>query len=584
MPSELEALKENLTPTRQKGLEAARKHYRLVPPTIQQAIESPSYFDLDRQACSAVKRTLYELFAPGGSYHEAALYWGIGAGKSFLCSVALAYMIYRTLCLRDPQAYYGLAPGSQIVFTNFSVNATQAERVVFSELARRIDHAPCFQGPGFQRDRKLQSELRWTEQNVVAFPGNSRETSALGYNVLGAVVDEASWLEVVERSLRQAGRTRQGQYDAAEELYYTLSERMLSRGNLNWQRHSLFLLISSPRYVGDFIARKMREAEVNSTVYASRLPSWEGAPAARLSGVTFSHPLCGEVPIEYQEQFLRDPDRAARDLGAVPSEAIGGYLSASVVLAAVDLGRSVEHTIADIDSLPSWLVPVPTAAYYLHVDLGLKRDAAGVGMAHCELGGSVVVDYAWRLTAEQYGGEVDFEAIRQLVLDLRQAGFSIRQVTYDGWQSADSLQQLRRAGFQAEVFSVDRDLEAYDTFKELLHTNRVSLPDFSPLIQELCQLELIQGKKVDHPPRGSKDVADGVAGAVFAALIGRSVSGFSMVVDGVDLVEAPSLEAKEEAPGGYRVVPVPGVLAPDLTPVEQVDWLRQKIRTARGER
>jgi len=44
------------------------------------------------------------------------------------------------------------------------------------------------------------------------------------------------------------------------------------------------------------------------------------------------------------------------------------------------------------------------------------------------------------------------------------------------------------------------------------------MPDYEPLKRELRSLEIIRGRKVDHPPRGSKDVADAAAGAVSEAV------------------------------------------------------------------
>ncbi len=101
---------------------------------------------------------------------------------------------------------------------------------------------------------------------------------------------------------------------------------------------------------------------------------------------------------------------------------------------------------------------------------------------------------------------------------MRRHGFNIAQVSYDGFQSVDSRQILQRQGFRTKLVSVDRDLAAYETLKELINTGRLRMPDYEPLKRELRSLEIIRGRKVDHPPRGSKDVADSVAGAVSEAV------------------------------------------------------------------
>ena len=103
-----------------------------------------------------------------------------------------------------------------------------------------------------------------------------------------------------------------------------------------------------------------------------------------------------------------------------------------------------------------------------------------------------------------------------MIFELRGRGFRIDRVTYDGWQSVDSIQILQKAGFKCETLSMDRDTKAYDTLKEKIYAGKVKCYRYEPFLQEMRRLELKEGVKVDHPPHiGSKDVTDAVAGAVF---------------------------------------------------------------------
>jgi len=54
--------------------------------------------------------------------------------------------------------------------------------------------------------------------------------------------------------------------------------------------------------------------------------------------------------------------------------------------------------------------------------------------------------------------------------------------------------------------------------KELFYNGRMKIYNSEILLTELKRLELVEGKKVDHPAKGSKDVADAVAGATFNAI------------------------------------------------------------------
>lgn len=514
-----EALKTFSTEQRARIAEEAR-HWQEIPPSITDFILEPEYLDQGDFVCDAVLQTLENLFNPKHEYREGVLVWGIGAGKSYACSIALAYTAYCILCLRDPQDYYGLAPGSEIAVVNFSVTATQAKKVVFGEVLARLKNAPCFQRPGFRRDERINSELRWPEKNVIIFPGNSEAESAIGYNVLASVVDEAAWLPTTTSTERVAGRATGGVYDAAEELYNAISKRIASRGNNRWQRDARFVMISSPRYEGDFTEAKVREAESDSNIYATRMPTWEGAPKSRLSGETFEDPVLGPVPVEYEKDFKRDPERARRDLGAQPSDAIDRYFTKLEKLEA-----------AYDDSLPDLMDGIHFGSNkqfsghmrVAHIDLALKHDRAGLAVCH-STGEEIVFDIVTYFELDDFQGEaeIDLQHIRNVLLTMKRWGCKFGLVTYDGFQSADSRQLLRKQGIPTDHHSVDRNTESYDALKEVLYADMVRLPDTERsrmFQQEARSLELVKGKKVDHPPRGSKDVADAVAGAVYDATL-----------------------------------------------------------------
>lgn len=489
--------------------------YRKPPPTIGQFIDDPRYLGLGDQCCSVVREALEEIFAPKSQYREVALIWGIGTGKSFLTSIATAYIAYRVLCLRDPHEYYGLAPGTNIAISNFSITATQAKKVVFGEVAQRIDSSPAFKEDGFRRNERVKSELLWPDRGLSIFPGTSQASSAIGYNLLAGIVDEASFLPEVDGSSR-GGSTGGHTYDASEELYNSIIKRILSRGNQRWQRDSLYMAISSPRYVDDYLERKAREAENNPRIYHSRIPTWRGTRASSLSGETFHDTVCGEVPVEFGDQFDRDPERARRDLGAQPSLAIGGFFSDPAKIMA-NANDDRQAPLDEYGNLTEY--DHPDEVLYVHVDLGLMRDACGIAAAYADNRKKRInLVFSKRITPADHGGEIDFEEVREFIVNLRDMhGWRIGCVTFDGWQSVDSRQILRKAGISTSELSVDRNTTAYDTLKELIYTERLDYYLDEVLRRELCQLELVKGKKVDHPPHGSKDVADAVAGAVYGA-------------------------------------------------------------------
>ncbi len=472
-----------------------------------------------------VLETLVGYFGHSPAYREGYLSWGIGAGKSFAASIANTYLTYCLLCLKDPQAYYGLAPGSTIAVVNFSVTAAQAKRVVFNEVLARIEESGCFSGAAWEPDPGIRSELRWVDKNIVIFPGNSKAQSAIGYNVFAAVIDEAEFLPVTKNSERLAGVDTKGIYDATEELYFALTRRLASRGNERWQRDAKILLISSPRDAGSFMQRQMYEpgtGKRRKDVYVSTMPTWEGAPSRRLSGETFTDSVCGEVPIEFQQAFIHTPHRARRDFGAVPMAALEGLFRDHDDWIDALFGNLAEKdNCFDENNLSlrdNYTHASPQATRYAHIDLAATRDAAGVALTY-KRDDMIVAEGLMQINPSDFvGGEIDLSAIRDLLIQLHKRGLQL-QVTYDGWQSLDSLQQLRRLGIEADYLSVDRSTEAYDTLLSVMSRFQLWCPPSDVLKSELQHLELVTGGqrvKVDHPPGGSKDVADALAGSVLS--------------------------------------------------------------------
>lgn len=474
--------------------------YEQQPVSVRQFVRDEAYLGLGDSVYPMILKTLSAIFR--GKYEEAVLCWGIGSGKSFLCSLALLYLLHKTLCLRNPQHTYGLSASSQISLVNVGPTARVAEKVVFGEMREMVRCSPWF-CEYYPADSRVRKELHFPK-NIVLLPGNSSETFPLGLNVLGATMDEAAFF--VE--------TLDGQREVAEDVYLALQRRVKSR----FGKQGLMLIASSPRHSEDFIMRKLAEAERLDSVYGSQRATWEVKPRSRFCGKRFTVDEL-KVPVEFESEFRRNPEKARRDLAAQPGSAFQGYFVDMTPLQH-SCRDHLTHPLDERGRLAPGFVPHSREPRFIHVDLGLRRDACGLAMAHVRHDQTlpvVVVELMHQIRAPR-GGEVDLAQVRELILTLRDRGFPIGQVSYDGWQSADSQQILRRKGLRVATVSVDRDLGAYETLKEVAREGRLEMYAYKPLLDECRRLELFKGVKVDHPPGGSKDVADAVAGAVSEAV------------------------------------------------------------------
>jgi len=486
------------------------KFWEEYPVDIRTFVEHPEYLNLKGIVWDSVMSDLIDIFTVEhplegnrfSQYQEVVLDEAIGSGKSFQSSLIITYIVYRLLCLKDPQRYYNQAPGTLLTVMNMSPTATQAKNVVFGEIKARIDCSTWFRAYG-GLDETIKSVLRF-KKGIAIFPGNSSETFPLGYHLIAWVMDEAAFYTDVP------------EHDVAMEIYYTLMRRSQSRFKDRW----LGVMISSPRYTDDFIERKMVESRLYpEMIYGKRKAIWESKPddiEAVKKGETFNFEGT-DIPLIYKKSFDENPDKAWRDLGARPSLVLEPYFKQwKLVESCID--TQLAHPFDNDGRIQEWFRGDMRFLYYMHFDLALKYDACGVALAHRD-GDNVIVDMMLRIKGEA-NKEIDLKGVRDIVYELQRRGFNLGKVTYDQYQSAESIQDLTKRGIESEKLSMDSSMAPYETLKEMIYSGKVRYYQYEYFLSELKRLELIKGKKVEHPSKGSKDVTDAVAGAVYNAVLG----------------------------------------------------------------
>jgi hypothetical protein len=126
----------------------------------------------------------------------------------------------------------------------------------------------------------------------------------------------------------------------------------------------------------------------------------------------------------------------------------------------------------------------------------------------------VVVDAVryWTPTPDK---SVDFTEVKDYILAIKSRGFNISLCTFDRWNSHDMMQQLKQYGINTETLSVSK--KHYDDMAMVVLEERLSGPSIPLLIDELLQLRIMKDK-VDHPRKGSKDLADAVCGSIYNSI------------------------------------------------------------------
>lgn len=190
----------------------------------------------------------------------------------------------------------------------------------------------------------------------------------------------------------------------------------------------------------------------------------------------------------------------------------------------------------DVGIVEKSLVPRrdPGVPRHVHIDLSLgKKDRAGICIGHTvdmvdverrtedghlvqELAPLIEIDLLMQIKAPP-NGEIDIGSVRGLVYHFKERGFSFNFASMDNYQSAESLQKFRQQGIPAEKVSVDTKYEPYDYLKLAIYEGRLIMYEYPIVLKELENLQNdVKKGMVDHPPNGSKDCADALAGVVYS--------------------------------------------------------------------
>jgi len=535
----LEVLKEN--------------HFDEKPVDVKTFVQSPEYLgqpvlsDIQYEIVEAMsqiyrKEDLMDIMGDvEGSRHfakytknELILQLGKGSGKDFISTVACAYVVYKLLCLKDPAIYYGKPAGDAIDIINVAVNAAQAKNVFFKGFKTKIERSPWFAGKYNAKADSVEFD-----KAITVYSGHSERESHEGLNLLMAVLDEISGFVSEVVSGNEQGKTADNIYKAFRG---SVDSRFPDLGKV--------VLLSFPRYQGDFISQRYESVIADKEtverthtfimnedlphddpgnqfqiswdednilqykiprVYAFKRPTWEVNPTRKIE--------------DFKLAFYTDLGDAMMRFACMPT------YSSDAFFKQIDKVEKCMNTRNPLDSFRRFdetFVPDPEKTYYIHADLAQKHDKCAVAIAHVDkwVNIQVIKDYEqvapivvvdavawWEPRAE---GPVNLSEVKQWIINLRRQGFNIGMVSFDRWQSFDIQNELQAVGIRTETVSVAK--KHYEDLAMMIYEERVSIPRIPILLEEMSELKIMKGNRVDHPRKKSKDLADAVTGAVFGAI------------------------------------------------------------------
>jgi len=530
--------------------------YEVPPVPIRDFLLRPFYLNLEGQIYPEVMTAMEDL--NGGGYVEAVLTGAIGTAKTTIAVWTMAYQLYLLSCMENPQKTFGLERASEILLIFQSITKELAKGVDYARFKALLENSPYFQRH-FAYDKNIESELRFPNRIIVK-PVSGSDTAAIGQNVMGGIIDELNYMAVVENSKASVDG---GEYDQAIAVYNSIARRRKSRFMQQGALPGILCLVSSKRYPGQFTDLKQEEAKNDPTIYVYDKRVWDIKPDA-FSNVWFQvfagdesrHPriieedeivdvsdrdLIIDIPEEYRMEFDQDIINALREIAGMSTLARHPFImNTDSIAACMTNDRPIvnKHWVdfrfeklgiyqgrfADLNR-PRWA----------HVDLGLTADSAGICIGyvkgfkkvdrgdHYEVLPEIVVDALLEVRPPK-GGEIQFHKIRSLFYKLISMGYPLKWVSYDSYQSTDSMQMLRSKGLVSGHVSMDITRDPYEITKTALYDHRLSIPFHAKLRKELASLEDDpKTGDIDHPPNGSKDVADALAGVVSGLTTRREI-------------------------------------------------------------
>lgn len=574
---------------------------RRIPVDIHEYLESSDFVGgLEMEIWPQIRRDIVAVCpdiwcgaAPVKEYIDSG---ATGTGKTLKASIVTSYQLYLLHCLHSPKRFYGQAESTPIVFSMASSNVTTTRDVLFRPFRDIVTGMRFYRNyTSWNRDKTSKLEF---SNGIHVEPVTATNQGIIGRAIIGAHIDEANYMSVVEGSKRAEHQGSRGVYDQAELFHRQVTLRRRSRFSSRMPVPGMIILSSSIRHTDDFLERRI--SQVRSVKYVDeatgeerqgepgveifRHKQYEVQPAHRFSDKLFrllvgtpeyatrvleDHERAGEhypedgvvemVPTDYLYDFKHQPEDALRDVCGISTvnlspfitqrhkiiEAVTRWKEAGnkhpVRRANVDL---VEHGMPVL--IPEDLDADETSPRFAHIDLSKTKDRCGIAvvrvdrMQEIEVSSGVfqrlpfgVVELAISIQPSQ-AKELDIAAVRDWVVSLRNVHrVPIYRITYDGYNSAESIQAITRLGIRSKIISMDRNDGPYEAVRRALYQDRLDLPPNEILTRELQQLDKNQKSgKIDHPAKGSKDISDAVAGAWTSAITSREIRAQIYYTDG----------------------------------------------------
>ena len=529
------------------------------------------------------RETLKKLFPDNltTAYNTLILTGAIGIGKSFAGVIAMLYLLYRMLCLKDPYGYFGMQPIDKITFSMLNITLDAAQGVAWDKAQQMIQSSSWFMEHGAVNASR--SNPMWQPEKHIELIFGSQNRHVVGRALFCNLTDEVNFgigSDVEKKKAKQ------------KKLIAQIDARMRSRFLRGTYLPTLNIIISSKdteqAFLDSYINIK-RQNESKTTLIIDEAqwivdprkgsPNDPGAFYIAVGNKFLAHELLPtglpeeeldryrekgytllKIPPGYREDFETNLDQALMDIAGVSTSSNTKYISGvRLNQTKIDTYRNpFTKDIIEVGNNPedhlqyanffdtSAINPADLARpLFIHLDMSLSGDKTGIAgvwitgrrppaltdgsstQEQVDLARELQYKLAFSVSVKAPKGfQVSFAKTRNFIRWLRDLGFAVKGVSMDTYQSANMAQDLKVDGFKTEIVSVDRiDSQnrinlPYHHLKTAIYERRVQIYKKCDLLtDELVGLERLSNGHIDHTADGinSKDQADAFCGAMYLA-------------------------------------------------------------------
>ena len=443
------------------------------------------------------------------TFRELCLVLGRRGSKTILASVITAYEIYKLLVIGDgdPHKFYGLPYDDEIAIINVALSQEQSGRL-FGQIQARIRNSPFFKGRianetkkeiRFYTDRDIEKKNRGDSilevpGSILMLCGHSNPDTLRGYSTILILFDELAFYDDTGKV------TGQVFYNALKPSLAKFKE--FGDGRL--------VEISSPNSMSGIFYNIFMDSKKEDNILALQLPTW-----------------CSNPDITYESLRIdreRNPDMFSIEYGAqwAKTSALGPFFPEGLI------ERCIRLDIGPHEK------PIPGFNYHIHVDPANGGDRYVLLLVAKEYYKNLRGQKRNRIYLANVkiydpvpGIGLQFNTIDKDVLRICSI-FHPLTVSYDSWNSIQSLQMLRSHGVNCVPTTYNRNykLKIYQNLLDMMsyvEGPELILYDDPLLILEMKALkkkQIQRGLSIVKDKHGivkTDDVVDCLAGAVSLA-------------------------------------------------------------------